>query len=741
MWPEQQSPLVLTAMTLRGIGSYFTGSRLEIRPLTVLCGKNGSGKSTWLKVLNVLSDSLRAGKLPFGFEITDWESNNIQLTNAFYHLAYPDDHARAADPEAALKYGPPGAIGLEFRAVRDIQLPNLEPSESPCAGKPQEFLWRGKCPAGTSFRIRLAHPSYWADDAATPELFHLVELELDGRYTISMQGERDPLQKFETGYSRPRRSRPYDLSCTAAFLPGADQDAIEVVKLATVRDLVHTRCEPAGEDVSAGLAASVLSAFDQRLRKLLEGVLEGYFYIGAVRQPQTYLSLSDHVRGGMGRVVEERRVGPAGEYAWFLERHFAFGRMRPATLGPFKAEDIAADNCLSLFSGESRLENRKLARIWEFAAPEHRSRVDDLRAKPADESLAAECIAEFLNSLLDRRDLFSDDCWLVQEECFDDEGESVWVAYSNDPEIERYRNKGTAGLPREELARLNRLLIEEALCECDSKKTGLRRRSEYYFEEYVSQWMQMLTEAGINHYYFCASNEPPIGQWYFILPQRTRRNYFGGDSDSVRIADTGWIDRPAGFLLQPESYSCDLKEDDLLTQRVTHPCFGEGPLGIGVVQPPRQLSSGFHQVFPIVVQLGLMRQGDVVGTENPEVHLHPSLQLQLTAALVAHAITGRRIILETQSDLVIRRVIRAVLEEDLPQADVRIYFTNLTESVQSEKGNFRAKFRYSTLCPISIDDRGRISNWPDGFLDEDVRESQRLLDIMYGGPDSGDDDG
>ncbi len=64
MWPEQQSPLVLTAMTLRGIGSYFAGSRLEIRPLTVLCGKNGSGKSTWLKVLNVLSDSLRAGKLP-----------------------------------------------------------------------------------------------------------------------------------------------------------------------------------------------------------------------------------------------------------------------------------------------------------------------------------------------------------------------------------------------------------------------------------------------------------------------------------------------------------------------------------------------------------------------------------------------------------------------------------------------------------------------------------------------------
>ncbi len=33
MLPEQQAPLVLTAMTLRGIGSYLRGARLEVRPL------------------------------------------------------------------------------------------------------------------------------------------------------------------------------------------------------------------------------------------------------------------------------------------------------------------------------------------------------------------------------------------------------------------------------------------------------------------------------------------------------------------------------------------------------------------------------------------------------------------------------------------------------------------------------------------------------------------------------------
>ena len=34
--------------------------------------------------------------------------------------------------------------------------------------------------------------------------------------------------------------------------------------------------------------------------------------------------------------------------------------------------------------------------------------------------------------------------------------------------------------------------------------------------------------------------------------------------------------------------------------------------------------------------------------------------------------------------------------------------------------------------PVEVDDRGRIANWPDGFLDVDLHESQRLIDIMYG---------
>ena len=43
---------------------------------------------------------------------------------------------------------------------------------------------------------------------------------------------------------------------------------------------------------------------------------------------------------------------------------------------------------------------------------------------------------------------------------------------------------------------------------------------------------------------------------------------------------------------------------------------------------------------------------------------------------------------------------------------------------------------------VGIDDRGRVSNWPKGFMDDDVREARRLLDAMYGPePESSDGEG
>lgn len=88
----------------------------------------------------------------------------------------------------------------------------------------------------------------------------------------------------------------------------------------------------------------------------------------------------------------------------------------------------------------------------------------------------------------------------------------------------------------------------------------------------------------------------------------------------------------------------------------------------------------------------------------------------------------------------IRRVIRAILEEQFAQSQVQVYFTELQEFKTARDQKPDVAFHSSTLSPIRIDERGRIANWPEGFLDEDVRESQRLLDIMYGSSGEEDED-
>ena len=143
--------------------------------------------------------------------------------------------------------------------------------------------------------------------------------------------------------------------------------------------------------------------------------------------------------------------------------------------------------------------------------------------------------------------------------------------------------------------------------------------------------------------------------------------------------------------------------------------------GDGLPFGPSCFSSGFHQIAPMIVQSGLMKKSELVAIENPEVHLHPNLQLKLAEFLLKQANSGRYFIIETHSDLIIRRVIRAILEETVFQEKVRIYFTSIEQASEC----------YSKIEPLKVDEQGRIDNWPAGFLDESLKESQRLMKIVY----------
>jgi len=228
-------------------------------------------------------------------------------------------------------------------------------------------------------------------------------------------------------------------------------------------------------------------------------------------------------------------------------------------------------------------------------------------------------------------------------------------------------------------------------------------RAGFLFETYVSYWLRNLVDVSI-----------------FL-------------SNSGSSLDEGWpqgSDPPRGFLVHSEPCQQPVNpkflrggradEDPEKLNRFDHPCFG----GQFPAAPPAFLSAGFHQVAPIVVQAGLLQRGELLAVENPEAHLHPSLQLRLTEFLIGEADTGKYILIETHSDLVVRRVLRAILQEDVPQEAVRLYFAGLREE---PSGYHRA-----VLEALKVDGHGRIENWPEGFMDDSVREARRLMDAMYG---------
>jgi energy-coupling factor transporter ATP-binding protein EcfA2 len=174
-------------------------------------------------------------------------------------------------------------------------------------------------------------------------------------------------------------------------------------------------------------------------------------------------------------------------------------------------------------------------------------------------------------------------------------------------------------------------------------------------------------------------------------------------------------------------------------QRFLHPCFADYLLVL-----PERLSAGFHQTVSAIVQSALMLPQELMVLENPEVHLHPSLQLLFTEFLIEQAISRRTVIVETHSDLILRRIIREVLEEKygVGQQKLGLYFVSSSEEFEGADHEplGAACYRVASLKRLDVDAKGRIANWPDGFLDDDVRESRRLLDIMYGGSRGEDED-
>ncbi len=119
---------------------------------------------------------------------------------------------------------------------------------------------------------------------------------------------------------------------------------------------------------------------------------------------------------------------------------------------------------------------------------------------------------------------------------------------------------------------------------------------------------------------------------------------------------------------------------------------------------------GVSQILPVLTLCYYVPEGSTVLMEQPEIHLHPSVQAGLADVFI-DAVKTRKIqlILESHSEHLLKRLQRRIAEEQLSHTDAALYFCEI-------KGGG------SSLQALHLDLFGNITNWPSGFFGDEFEE-------------------
>jgi hypothetical protein len=135
----------------------------------------------------------------------------------------------------------------------------------------------------------------------------------------------------------------------------------------------------------------------------------------------------------------------------------------------------------------------------------------------------------------------------------------------------------------------------------------------------------------------------------------------------------------------------------------------------------RDIGIGISQVLPVLVSAYASAE-KILAIEQPEIHLHPALQAELSDVFIESALGGRRntFILETHSEHLILRIMRRMrdtvqgtLPDGLPPVrpeDVATLYVQPRESA-------------AVVRLLELDEEGELLDpWPGGFFEEGFRE-------------------
>ena len=146
----------------------------------------------------------------------------------------------------------------------------------------------------------------------------------------------------------------------------------------------------------------------------------------------------------------------------------------------------------------------------------------------------------------------------------------------------------------------------------------------------------------------------------------------------------------------------------------------------GILVAPGDVGVGISQMVPVIVA-ALRKQAGILGIEQPELHVHPAIQVGMADMFIRAAVSdldkftsGKTLIIETHSEHIMLRLLRRVREQsedELPPGILGLTPDDISV-VYVESG-----FDSVRLRPLRVAPDGEFADrWPQGFFEERAEE-------------------
>ncbi|MER8387076.1 AAA family ATPase [Mesorhizobium sp. M1380] len=146
----------------------------------------------------------------------------------------------------------------------------------------------------------------------------------------------------------------------------------------------------------------------------------------------------------------------------------------------------------------------------------------------------------------------------------------------------------------------------------------------------------------------------------------------------------------------------------------------------GIIVAPSDVGVGISQMIPVIVGCLRGRQG-ILAIEQPELHVHPAIQVGLGDLFIQAVQTresivgaGKTLLVETHSEHIMLRLLRRIretTENEVPPGAVGLSPEDLSV-IYVESSDDGVRFR-----PLRVDPEGEfIDRWPKGFFEERAEE-------------------